>query len=113
MESTIGRLNHAGHILPLARYFLPRLRYRLQMCKKWGKQQLAKWDIEDLHLWLEMLKHASQEGVSINNVTLTIPTHVGTTDACETGMGGYMDDGTAWRYRLPPDLHRIFTIKVP
>ena len=112
LESTIGRLNHAGHILPLARYFLPRLRYRLQMCKKWGKQQLAQWDIEDLHLWLEMLKHASQEGVSINNVTFTIPTHVGTTDACETGMGGYMDDGTAWRYQLPYDLHGIFTINL-
>ena len=112
LESTIGRLNHAGHILPLARYFLPRLRYRLKMCKEWGKQKLAKWDEEDLHLWLIFLRRAAQEGVSINNITFTTPTHVGTTDACETGMGGYLDDGTAWRYHLPLDLQGFFTINV-
>ena len=63
LESTIGRLNHAGHILPLARYFLTRLRYRLKMCKEWGKQKLAPWDKSDLQLWIKILKQASQEGV--------------------------------------------------
>ena len=95
IESTIGRLNHAGHILPLGRYFLTRLRYRLMMCKKWGKQKLAKWDCEDLELWIIFLENASQKGININNITYTRPTDIGTTDACETGMGGYLEDGRA------------------
>ena len=71
------------------------------MCKDWGKQKLAPWDKSDLQLWIKLLKQASQEGVSLNDITFTTPTHVGTTDACETGMGGYMDDGVALRFHLP------------
>ena len=41
LELTIGRLNHASHILLLGRYFLNRLQFRLQKCKEWGAQKLA------------------------------------------------------------------------
>ena len=112
IESTIGRLNHAGHILPLGRYFLTRLRYRLMMCKKWGRQKLAKWDCEDLELWIIFLENASQKGININNITYTRPTDIGTTDACETGMGGYLEDGRAWRWKIPTNLQGIFTINL-
>ena len=112
LESTIGRLNHAGHILPLGRYFLNRLRFRLRKCKEWGAQKLATWDREDLTLWTRLLKKAAQEGVSINQVTFTVPSHTGTTDACEHGLGGYLDDGRAWRWQLPQTLHGVFTINL-
>ena len=112
LESTIGRLNHAGHILPLGRYFLNRLRFRLQKCKKWGAQKLAEWDREDLKLWIRLLKKAAQEGVSINHVTFTVPSHIGTTDACEHGIGGYLEDGRAWRWELPRTLLGVFTINL-
>ena len=36
LESTIGRLNHAGYILPQARYLLNRLRHFLIRCQKRG-----------------------------------------------------------------------------
>ena len=41
LESTIGCLNHAGHIIPLRQYFLNWLRFGLQKWKQWGCQQLA------------------------------------------------------------------------
>ena len=108
MESTIGRLNHAGHILPMARYFLTRLRYRLKMCKEWGKQKLADWDRADLELWLKILKQATQVGVSINNITFTTPTHIGTTDACETGMEGVSGKRTSMALPTSSEAPRSF-----
>ena len=38
LHTIVGRLNHVGYIIPQARYFLNRLRYRLQMCKEYGKK---------------------------------------------------------------------------
>ena len=36
LESTIGCLNHAGHIVPLGCYFLNCLQFHPQKCNKWG-----------------------------------------------------------------------------
>ena len=79
LESTIGQLNHAGHILPLGRYFLNRLRFRLWKCKEWGAQQLAISDREDLTLWTPLLKQSPQEGLRIHHEPSTVPSPIGTT----------------------------------
>ena len=89
LESTIGRLNYAGHIIPAGRYFLNRLQYRLSTCKEFGKQKLAKWDPEDLKLWLDLLDHSSQTGIDLNTLNYTVPTNIGCTDVCEHGLGGF------------------------
>ena len=112
LESVIGRLNHAGHILPAGRYFLNRLRYRLNKCKEYGRQKLAKWDIDDLNLWIDLLEYCAQEGVDLNHMNYTKPTNVGCTDACEHGLGGFTADGLARRFQLPEDLKGIFTINL-
>ena len=59
LESLIGKLNHAAHIIPLSRYFLSRLRFRLKKCKEWGRQRLAEWDKQDLSLWRKFLTAAA------------------------------------------------------
>ena len=112
LESCIGRLNHTGYIIPVGRYFLSRLRYRLKMCKKYGKQKLQSWDKEDLNLWILILQHVSTLGISMNMVNFTSPTNITRSDACETGLGGYSECGLAWRYKIPPDLQGIFTINL-
>jgi len=102
METLVGRLNHVGHILPMGRYFLNRLRHLMARCEKYGKQQMQKWEREDLVFWLELLEHASNTGVSTNNLTYTEVTTNLVTDACEHGLGGLnLSTGKAWRYKLP------------
>ena len=112
LHTTIGRLNHVGYIMPMGPYFLNRLRYRLHKCEQHGRQKLARWDIEDLTLWQAMLTKAAQEGVDINHVTYVEPTDVGITDACETGLGGFVDDGVAWRWAIPSDMLGLFSINL-
>ena len=112
LEKCIGRLNHVGHIIPNARYFLNRLRYRLKLCTKWGQQRLKEWDRDDLELWLKILDRASKNGVSINNLTHTKPTKTLFTDACEIGIGGYSTCGLEYRWKLPMDLQGVFTINL-
>ena len=95
IESCIGRLNHAGFIIPVGRYFLSRLRHRLKMCKQFGKQKLQIWDKNDLKLWIKILQQVSTFGISLNMVNFTKPTDITMSDACEIGMGGYSDCGLA------------------
>lgn len=112
LESTIGRLNHAGYIIPQGRYFLNRLRHLLSRCKKMGPQKIPESAREDLHLWMKILHHVSHRGVNINNITFTEPTEICISDACEQGIGGYNMSGLAWRYKLPPYMVGILSINL-
>ena len=104
LESTIGRLNHAGHIVPSGRYFLNRLRHLLQKEKEYGPQLTNQAQLKDLELWEELLQQVSKKGVDINNITFTSPTHTTYSDACEHGIGRFCTNGIAWRYELPNDM---------
>jgi hypothetical protein len=66
---------------------------------------LAIWDVEDLKLWIDILTQASQEGIDINRVTYTKPSDIGITDACETCLGGFTQDGQAWRWKIPQKMY--------
>ena len=101
LESTIGRLNHTGYIIPQSRYFLNRLRNLLKRCKQYGPQTISIKEIKDIELWIRLLNKVSTKGVDINNITLSRATDTTFSDACETGMGGFSTDGMAWRYALP------------
>jgi hypothetical protein len=51
LESIIDRLNHTSMIVNLGRYFLTRLRFRLQTAQRRNNRyvlQLAPWDVADL-----------------------------------------------------------------
>ena len=71
MESTIRRLNQAGYITPLARYFLIRMRHLLTKCKKHGKQKIPQAVKDDLELRMKYLGKTTTKGVDINNITFT------------------------------------------
>jgi hypothetical protein len=40
----------------------------------------------------------------MNSIAYRRPTHVYRSDSCPAGLGGYSDEGFAWRYYLPPEL---------
>ena len=104
LEKTIGRLNHAGYIIPQGWYFLNQLRQTLTKSKQFGPQGIHKRKIDDLQLWKQLLEKVSKVGIDINNITFTSPTDVVHSDACKTGMGGFDENRFAWRFQLPSDL---------
>lgn len=97
LESLIGKLNHAGYIIPQSIYFLNRLRHLLQRCKKYGPQPIPDATQADLLFWIDILNHTSKRGIDINNITFTESTAICISDACEHGIGGYNMSGLAWR----------------
>jgi hypothetical protein len=102
LESTVGRLNHAGYVIPLARHFLNRLRLRvLRHLPKTQQLTLSKDELADLKLWLKFLRLA-RSGISLNRMTIRRPTQLGLSDSCPFGLGGFTLKGRAWRLRLPP-----------
>ena len=112
LESTIGRLNHAGHIVPQGRYFLNRLRYLLENGKKFGPQPTNRAQLEDLELWDKLLQNVSTRGIDINNITFTSPTHITHSDACEHGIGGFCSNGKAWRFKLTNEMIGLWSINL-
>lgn len=107
LESMIGRFNHTGYVVHLSRYFLSRLRFRLHQYihhRKSASVRLAHWDIDDLKLWRFFLHYLSTFGISINNITITLPSTTTYSDACEWGIGGFTTQGLAWRFLLPQHL---------
>lgn len=101
-ETLVGRLNHAAHVLPLARHFLGRLR-RFQP-KRHGSK-ITPEIASDLRLWQQILHHANR-GVSVNLLTTRNPTRICFSDACPFGIGGYLvTSGRAWRTSIPQPLY--------
>jgi hypothetical protein len=99
---SVGRLNHASYVTPLARHFLGRLRQRLHFVRS-DRQEvtLSKDEIADLLLWTKFLLTA-RRGISMNLLTLRKPSQIGISDSCPFGLGGFTWDGRAWRLRIPP-----------
>jgi hypothetical protein len=101
LESTLGRLNHVGYVIPLARHFLSLLRLRLRN-RRHKNQELTLTFQEgaELGLWLDFLKMA-RAGISLNRITIRKPSKLGWSDSCPFGLGGFLLSGRAWRIRIP------------
>jgi hypothetical protein len=101
LESTLGRLNHVGYIIPLARHFLTRLRLRINKRRHKNQQlSLNQEELADLDLWLHFLQHA-QGGISLNRITTRQPSKICWSDSCPFGIGGFLLSGLAWRIQIP------------
>jgi hypothetical protein len=104
LEVTIGRLNHAGCIVPLARHFLSRLRTAWYAAQHRRETRLHPAQHADLRLWLRFLAWA-RAGISLNLISCRQPTRILRSDACIHGIGGYsLTSGIAWRWEIPLEL---------
>ena len=103
LESLIGRLNHVGFLIPSARRFLSRIRHLHRRTKFKRQINILKLVIDDFILWREFLSQAN-EGISMNLLTFRKPTHIFRADACEHGLGGFSEEGHAWRWEIPQHL---------
>ena len=102
IESLVGRLNHCGYIIPLARHFLHPIRNLLYRSPK-RHIILHQHEVTYLKLWQRFLTYA-KAGISINNVVYRRPTHIRWDDSCPVGIGGISISGKAYRYHLPRHL---------
>ena len=63
-------------------------------------------------LWKKLLFRATTHGININHITFTEPSIIYYSDVCEHGMGGYVVNGPAWRFKLPDHLIGVFTLNL-
>jgi hypothetical protein len=105
--SLVGRLNHAGFIIPKARHFLGRFRGRLMHAEKFNRfwVRMNKTLLKDLHLWLKFLNYA-RDGISLNLLGTPRPSNLLLTDSFPGGLGGYsITTGKGWRFDLGLWIH--------
>lgn len=104
LESMVGRLTHASHLIPLSRHFLNEIRRRFENLPRHARKshfiRFSREELEDLTLWQDFLKKAN-EGISMNLLTVRNPTRLAWSDSCPFGLGGYTLGVTAWRVRVP------------
>ena len=104
LETMIGRLGHLGMVIPFVYHFLSRLRewHHKSKNKRYPTNMPAECRL-DLILMLKFLNKA-YNGIDMNLISYRRPTHVYRSDSCPFGLGGYSNEGFAWRHQLPPNL---------
>ena len=103
LRTNVGRLGHAAMVLPQMNHFMSRIRDLEDAAsnRRWIK--ISKVVREDLELMLFFLRKA-HEGVDMNLLVPLFPDIVYRSDSCPAGMGGYSNQGWAWRWYIPEDL---------
>jgi hypothetical protein len=48
--------------------------------------------------------NTAHKGISLNSIAFCRPTHVYCLDSCPAGLGGYSNEGFAWRWYIPKPL---------
>jgi hypothetical protein len=104
LESIQGRNVHVATIVPGAMHFQSRMYAAIRRAKQRGVTRLRAEERRDLRLIRQLLEVA-RRGISLNNIVLRMPDHIGRSDAFEGGIGGYdLTSGRAWRFAIPTDL---------
>jgi hypothetical protein len=103
LESTIGRLGHVGYIIPWVYHYLSRLRTLLARAGKLRSIKINDTCVMDLELMQQILDKA-KKGIDMNLLAFRSPDRIYYSDSCPAGLGGYSDQGFAWRFQIPEDL---------
>lgn len=103
LESTIGRMGHVGFIIPWVFHFLSRLRSLLARARNRRVISIDNTCKKDLVLMISILDKA-RKGIDMNLLAFRSPDRIYYSDSCPHGLGGYSDQGSAWRFQIPDDL---------
>jgi len=103
LESNMGRWTHLGNVVPHIFHFLSRLRLLLRRLQNKRQLSINEQCIADLKFLLSVLEKC-RDGIDMNSIAYRRPTHVYRSDSCPGGLGGYSDEGFAWRFYLPSEL---------
>jgi hypothetical protein len=107
LEKIQGRNIRVAAIVPGALHFQSRMYSAIVRAKQHKQTRLRAEERHDLELFRHLLAVA-RRGISLNNMIVRRPDHLGRSDAFERGIGGYdLTSGRAWRFEIPEHLqHR-------
>jgi hypothetical protein len=107
LEKIQGRNINLATIVPGAMHFQSRMYTAIDRAKLHKQTRLRAEERGDLELFRHLLAVA-RRGISLNNMIVRRPDHLGRSDAFERGIGGYdLTTGRAWRFEIPEHLqHR-------
>jgi hypothetical protein len=108
LESLIGRLTHLSTIVPSVHHFLSRLRDLHNRAKTRRRIKIDARCSDDLKLMLFFLNKA-RDGIDMNIVAYLLPTSSYRSDSCPYGLGGYSNDGWAWRWSRQSSVFELPT----
>jgi hypothetical protein len=103
LKLTIGKLGHVGFVIPWVFHFLSHLRTLLSRACNKRAITIDKNCKNNLVLVLKILDK-SKGGIDMNLLGFRSPDRIYSLDSCLAGLGGYSDQGFAWRFRIPDDL---------
>ena len=106
LESLIWKLLYAAYVIPLSHHFLSRFWAPLAWMKEKKIEypvRISKDEIEDVRL-CDILLEKTHEGIFMNGLVLQNSTHIGFSDSCLWGLGGFTHRGRGWRLKLNPAL---------
>ena len=61
---------------------------------------------------MKLLQHVTPKGVLINNIVFVKPSVTLWSEVYEYGIGGYSDNGLAWRWIIPSEWHGKLTLNL-
>jgi hypothetical protein len=103
LETTIGRMGHVGFVIPWVHHFLSRLRSLLRRSRNRRFINIDETNLRDLELMIMILRKANN-GIDMNLLAFRAPDKIYHSDSCPAGLGGYSDEGHAWRFQIPTHL---------
>ncbi len=102
-ESNMGRWTHLGNVVHHIFHFLSKLRLLLRRLQNKRQLSINEQCTADLKFLLSVLEKC-RDGIDMNSIAYHRPTHVYRSDSCPGGLGGYSEEGFAWRFYLPLEL---------
>jgi len=96
-------MGHVGYIIPWVYHYLSRLRTLLARAGKMRSIKINEMCTMDLELMQQVLDNA-KKGIDMNLLAFRSPDRIYYSDSCPAGLGGYNNQGFAWRFQIPEDL---------
>ena len=111
LETLIGRLGHVSVVIPQMKHFMSRIRQLMFRSKNRRKINIPTEVTDDLIFHKKMLQMAN-DGINMNLITYRDVDRAYRSDACPAGLGGYSDQGRAWRFFIPLELQFRATLNM-
>jgi hypothetical protein len=96
-------MGHAGFIIPWVYHFLRNLQTLL--VRLWHRRFIEINDKckKDLEL-MQTILEKSKEGIDMNLLAFRSPDRIYYSNSCPAGLGGYSNQGHAWRFKISDDV---------
>jgi hypothetical protein len=101
LELTIGHTGHVGFMISY--HFFICLRTLLACSRNRRIMKIDKKCMKDLELMQEILDKA-KAGINMNLLAFHDPNQIYYSESCPTSLGGYSNQGFAWRFKVTNKL---------